>query len=393
MPRVTPRIIRATVGVSVYSPTFYPFCQQKVVIYAVDFSRKIAKLKLLSVKILNKKYMGNKQSAVINKSLLLVSKQLGHSPNRSWLTTHQQFVTYGRNAKEWLRKCQLLLPSIAKYKIWEKKGFKDIYEYAAKLAGMRRDQVDDALWILRKIEDKPALLEVVARKGINAVRPVIPIATVENDLFLAEKADTMPNNVLRLFIKEIRADNLRDITKTQSDEQSNIDQIVSPQVTIGMQLDPMVLDKMVKLKGSSGWNDLMKMFIALHEDKLEQKKPNVIEATARAIPVSIKRHVLAKTNSTCAFPGCQKAYKILHHTNRFAQHHTHDPDHVIPLCVAHERLAHLGLIDNEDLDPQFWKVRARPNCDDPKYEVDRVVEKFRQPQASTSWKSTNMCRR
>ena len=47
---------------------------------------------------------------------------------------HQKFKQYGANAKEWTRKCILLLPDIEKYRIWEQKGFGSIYEYAAKLA-------------------------------------------------------------------------------------------------------------------------------------------------------------------------------------------------------------------------------------------------------------------
>jgi hypothetical protein len=92
---------------------------------------------------------------------------------------HEKFVEYGRNAKEWMRKCVLLLPEIEKERIWKKKGFGSIYEYAAKLAGMSRWQVEDALRILKKIGDKPFLQQVVEKKGINSVRPVVTIATKE----------------------------------------------------------------------------------------------------------------------------------------------------------------------------------------------------------------------
>src|SRR3990170_8617878 len=75
---------------------------------------------------------------------------------------HQQFSEYGKNAKEWLRKCALLLPEIAEKQVWRRKGFSSIYEYAAKLAGMSRSSVDEALRVLSRIEDKPALQELVA---------------------------------------------------------------------------------------------------------------------------------------------------------------------------------------------------------------------------------------
>lgn len=73
------------------------------------------------------------------------------------MDTHKKFVEYGRCAKRAIQECVLLLPEIERERIWEKKGFGSIYEYAAKLAGMSREKVNDALRILHKIEDKPEL--------------------------------------------------------------------------------------------------------------------------------------------------------------------------------------------------------------------------------------------
>jgi hypothetical protein len=115
---------------------------------------------------------------------------------------HQKFVLFGSNAKEWMRKCVLLLPEIEKHRIWEQKHFGSIYEYTAKLAGMSRNTVDDALRILKKIEGKPALRHVVAIKGINAVRPLIAIATENNESFWAEKAMQMSRHTLEVYVKE-----------------------------------------------------------------------------------------------------------------------------------------------------------------------------------------------
>ena len=117
---------------------------------------------------------------------------------------HNRFSEYGGNAREWTRKCALLLPEIEKYEVWKKKGFGSIYEYAAKLAGMSRNAVDDALRILRKIEDKPALMKVAEKKGINAVRPVVAVATVENADFWAGKAEIMSKHTLETYIREVQ---------------------------------------------------------------------------------------------------------------------------------------------------------------------------------------------
>ena len=66
---------------------------------------------------------------------------------------YQIFREYGGNAQKWIRKCELLLPEIERKKVWKKKGFTSIYEFAAKLAGMSKHKVDDSLRILKKIED------------------------------------------------------------------------------------------------------------------------------------------------------------------------------------------------------------------------------------------------
>lgn len=36
---------------------------------------------------------------------------------------HEKFREYGRNAKEWQRKCILLLSEIARHEVWKIKGF------------------------------------------------------------------------------------------------------------------------------------------------------------------------------------------------------------------------------------------------------------------------------
>ncbi len=157
--------------------------------------------------------------ATNTRSFLLEHKILQATPITRYLLQdhkilHQKFMQYGANAKEWMRKCVLLLPEIEKHRIWEKKGFGSIYEYAAKLAGMSRNTVDDAMRILRKIENEPALQKVVEQKGLNSVRPVVAIATPETAGFWAEKAMLMSRHTLETYVKEVsRAHILDDVAK------------------------------------------------------------------------------------------------------------------------------------------------------------------------------------
>ncbi|MBI5152315.1 HNH endonuclease [Candidatus Peregrinibacteria bacterium] len=286
---------------------------------------------------------------------------------------HERFTEYGKNAREWTRKCALLLPEIERREIWKKRGFENIYEYARILAGMSRNAVDSALWTFQKTEDKPELRKVIEEKGITSVRLIANLATQETDKFWAEKVREMSSYALAAYAKEYR--------KAENHACFETGIATAPQTqNISMELEPEVAEKLEKLKGSGEWNALMKKFIEMHEKQLEQEKPQPIEDAKRYVPVAIKRYALARTNSTCAFPGCSRPYEILHHTVRFALSRSHDPDKLTPLCKAHERLAHLGLIENEESAPSEWRVRTlRGNVDEKseKYLIDQKVLKYR----------------
>lgn len=318
---------------------------------------------------------------------------------------HQKFIRFGINAKEWMKKCVMLLPEIEKHRIWEQKGFSSIYEYAAKLAGMSRNTVNDALRILRKIEDKPELQKVVEMKGINAVRPILRIATPETAEFWAEKAAVMSKHTLEMYVRELRrqkedgtleslafideanneaaGQNLRTGTeniakKPHQQAVGDFDQRTTPvQITITMELNPEIANQLQKLKASGNWNTLMRELLQIRAQKLEEEKPAPIKTKFRHIPAKIKKHVLAKTNGTCSFPGCTKPHEIFHHTQRWVLENIHDPNRLEPLCEGHERIAHLGLIENENLPTEHWQVRREADRADPKFQVDQLVMKYR----------------
>jgi len=311
------------------------------------------------------------------------------------LLIHQQFTHYGTNAKEWMRKCVLLLPEIEKREIWQKKGFSCIYEYAAKLAGMSHAQVDNALWVLNKIKNRSELMKVVEEKGINAVRPIVALSTESNDKFLAEKARTMSMHELEVFARDIKRGNCNEdiseklqvnflraqkpqpgkITISMSlDPKTAQGTAIQPErVIISMSLDPEVAKELEKLNGKGDWNELMKEFLKLRKEKLEEKKPEPVVTDSRHVPAKIQKFVIEKTRGKCAFPSCSREVEHLHHTDRFALKKVHDPDSIVPLCSAHHAIAHQGLIENENLDPKFWKIQPKPNWTDLKFKIDQKV--------------------
>jgi hypothetical protein len=281
---------------------------------------------------------------------------------------HARFTFYGKNTLKWKRKCTILLPEIAKYRIWEKHGFESIYEYAAKIAGMSHNNVNAALWVGKKVEDKPELKKLVEEKGIEIIRPIANIATKETAAFWAEKAKEMSKNTLTAYAKEYKKSELNSPcagAKNYYKNQNLFSEIKTQ--NISMELEPEIANQLQKLKGQGNWNELMQKLLKAYQAQLEAKKPVPQESAKRYVPAKIEKYVLAKTNNTCAFPGCTKEYNYLHHTWRFALTKTHDPDTLIPLCKEHERMAHAGLIENENLSPKFWKI---------KLEADKASEKW-----------------
>ncbi len=278
---------------------------------------------------------------------------------------HSQFCEYGASAKQWLRKCSLMLPDIEKYEVWRKKGFGTIYEYAAKLASMSRGQVDDALYILRKIENKPALLKVVEEKGINSVRPVVAIATQDNQKYWAEKAMEMSHHTLATYVREFRS------------LESNHEQVR----TVILQLSEKLVLRLEALKGDQDWEAMMTKFVEKFEKSEPMVKPMVKppikEKASRHIPKKIKEYILKRSKGRCEFPNCGKKYKHLHHTNRFASNRTHNPDQIVALCTEHHDLAHKGFIKNEESNFATWKIQKYPDYTNLNRYIDDQVQFYR----------------
>ncbi len=275
---------------------------------------------------------------------------------------HQQFSEYGQNAREWMRKCVLLLPEIERREIWHKKGFGSIFEYAAKLVGMSRSTVEDGLRIMKKVETFPALEAVIEVAGVNRVRPVLGVVTLETQDFWAEKAKSMSKNTLETYVKNYRLES-RTSTETQS-------------VKLTIDLSPAMVEKLKRLKGAGTWEELMEKLLAGVSEK-PTDLPEVVKTSSRHIPLHIQRQVRSRSGGLCAYPGCVKVATSLHHTQRWGLEKVHDPARLHGLCTEHERLAHLSLIENEEASPSDWTLRSEADMTTDKRFIDQFVALYR----------------
>ena len=284
--------------------------------------------------------------------------------------------------------------------------FEKFQEYGknAKLAGMSRDKVNEGLRILDKIKDMPEIKAVVEKKGIWAARPVVRVATVENQKIWAEKAMTMSKNTLEVYVRDMVEEEKR--SKINNNRYTNEDKSHRPRTakndrkavdkpnffqknenkktTVSMNLKSETAEKLQKVKGKDDWESLMEEFIKFKEEKekqfqkeLKKQKPKAIKSTSHYVPAAIQNYVRRRAKHKCESPGCTKEGKHLHHTTPFALKKEHDPDKIRLLCEQHHDIAHHGLVENEEMQPQKWKPLKFPNIYDLKNLINNRIADFK----------------
>ena len=289
---------------------------------------------------------------------------------------------WGAEALASRRKFTGLLPEVNAREIAERKkgkswlkirGFSCIYEFAAKLAGISRDQVNLVLGLERRLEDKPALRYALVSGVVSAnkLARVASIASVENQQDILEKVETLSNRALEVFVKDFKNqnglidaktgdaslhvqtfepaggvnDSVKNAQKSQNTKSSEID----------LELDEDVKTELTEMKKKGmDVNQILREFLRDRKKNLEQQKTEVAEKQIRErndraiigmpanryIPVEVKRIVIKEFGNKCSAPGCEKPAENLHHEKGFAIDQSHDPRYLKPLCKGHHELAH-----------------------------------------------------
>lgn len=110
----------------------------------------------------------------------------------------------GLKTRMWKNRFLAALPEVEKRRLYKKRGFCSIYEFAAKLAGVSRNVVDECMRIDKKLTNKPKLKALISENGLNKVRIVAGIAREETQDFWVEKVKLMTKSTLETYIKELR---------------------------------------------------------------------------------------------------------------------------------------------------------------------------------------------
>jgi len=269
---------------------------------------------------------------------------------------------WGAAALEARRKFAGLLPEVyaremserEKGRSWlKKRGFFSVYEFAAKLAGMSRDQVDLVLRLEKRFENKPVLRDALVNGEVSAnkLARVVSIATAENQQDILGKVESLSNRALEVFVKDFKIQN--GLTEAKNEQSRMHVQTVEP----NLELDEDVKNELIEMKKKGiDVNQILRKFLQERKEKLELEKTEVVKKQIqeredraiigmpanRYIPVEVRRVVIEEFGKICSMPGCGKHAENLHHENGFAIDQCHDPRFLKPMCKGHHELAHSG---------------------------------------------------
>jgi len=273
---------------------------------------------------------------------------------------------YGQKARFWRRRFAGLLPEVSRRGLYKRRGCGSIYEFAAKLAGMSKESVDKILRLSVKLQDKPFLLEQLetGAQSWSKLEKVVYIATSQTDCEWAERLETMPQAAVEAFVQNSRLEITLE-SEIQAEKLARED--------VHFAVRPELARKLNQLGKRADFELLLEKFVASVEAKEAAEKPQAVATPSRHIPNEIDRYVRARTSDFCAFPTCTKLGTSIHHTQRWALENVHDPDRLHLLCTSHERLAHQGYIENEELSPEHWRLRAYPAERGAKSLIDELV--------------------
>ncbi len=257
---------------------------------------------------------------------------------------------YGEQAKKWRYKFTGLLPEVYKRKLYEKKGFHSIFEFAKKLAGLSEEQVRRVLNLEKKFKKTPLLknLLIKGEVSVNKLARVASIATKENEKILVEQVKILPQSALEILVRDERNAIKNDAsTQDGNDLQTTFfeEKSVRPHNREELKFSEEVKQKLFELQQKGiDVNELILEILKKRELEIVQEKEQIstklTQATSRYIPVRIKKNIQKEHGTKCSIKTCHKPSEQTHHTQRFALARRHDPHYLAPLCRNHHIIAH-----------------------------------------------------
>ncbi|MEK7523729.1 MAG: hypothetical protein AAB588_01735 [Patescibacteria group bacterium] len=260
---------------------------------------------------------------------------------------------YGEQARRWRQKFAGLLPEVNRRRLFEKKGFSSIFEFAKKLAGMSEEHVRRILNIERKFSAMPILktMLVNGEVSVNKLAKVASIATAENQDALANQVKLLSCRALETLARD---EKVSKSVHVNTNSPQIFENASSESDELG--LDAEIKEELLELRRKGiDINPFMREALERRKQSIIQEKARIIAkadvAKSRYIPVETRNVLIEEFGEKCSIPYCQKPSGTIHHTQRFALARTHDVRYLAPLCLAHHEIAH-------SIDVKFHEIKT-----------------------------------
>lgn len=260
-------------------------------------------------------------------------------------------LKFGARALKWRRRFTGLLPEVQRRRLYEKKGFNSIFEFAYKLAGLSEKQVRVVLNLKDRFEDKPVLKGLLesGEVSVNKLARVASIATVENEEELADKVRILPQAALETMARDCRISQERnDLNKPLFGDESlraqTLDFEISDEVvrelnqlnSLGHDPNKIILELLQKRK-----EDIAKKKEEIAKEAIERREAKIQPKTSRYISVKVLAVLKEEYGNKCSIPNCHKPSQENHHSQRLSLAGIHDPRYMAPMCKEHHQIAHM----------------------------------------------------
>lgn len=214
------------------------------------------------------------------------------------------------------------------------------------MAGVSEEQVRNALNLNQKFTQLPILRQqlVKGEVSVNKLIRIASVATIDTEKFWADQVKKLPQKALEVLVKDEKNSQLE--LRAQPVSTENFQDVKLPAD---------VAQELLELQ-RRGLNlgDLLRQFLAQRREQIATQKSQFSAATSstnsRYIPQKVRNIISEEYSSKCSIPNCNRPSKNLHHTQRFALAHRHDPQFIAPLCREHHQIAH-------SVDQYFWERR------------------------------------
>lgn len=249
---------------------------------------------------------------------------------------------YGTAARLWRQKFAGLLPEVFKRKLYVKKGYGSIFEFAAKLAGMSEEHVRRVLNLEKRFHDKPVLKSMLesGEVSVNKLVRIASIATTENQEELANQVRNLPIRALETLAKDEKSVHVNTHLQQSLQTANGQEEVAAmPKLSNEVRLKLLELEK----KGIDINKFILESLqnrevqIAQEKEELSAQRP---QTESRYIPVKVRAVLKKEYGEKCSIERCEKPVQAIHHTQRFSIAQNHNPKFLAPLCYEHHLIAH-----------------------------------------------------